>query len=143
MQPEDEDAILREVVIGKTVREVARARGLTVPEVNRVLDLAAARRFSGEGVRRALLRETERLEILTQQLWDQAVRDHDLHAAAVCIKASERLASLTGMNHPLGHIVTVSSTLEPVEQASSTQRMLEAIRLLRSEHEAKAGRRAA
>src|SRR5215469_8760098 len=87
MQPEDEDAILREVVIGKTVREVARARGLTVPEVNRVLDLAAARRFSGEGMRRALLRETERLEILTQQLWDQAVRDHDLHAA---VHQSER-----------------------------------------------------
>ena len=129
----EQDAIVGEVVAGKTVRDVARSRGMTVPEVNRVIDRAAAKAFSGEGMRRTLLIEAERLQVLKHQLWLRATGEEDLHAAVVYVKASERLASMLGTNHPIGHIITMTSTLEPTETATSTQRMLSAIRLLRGE----------
>src|SRR5215471_19271104 len=133
MSDDRDDEIVREIIAGKKASQIARERGMTVPEVNRVLDQAAAREFSASGLRRTMMLEAERLHHLKHQLWVRAMEEGDLHAAAVFIKASERLASMIGLNHPHGHIVTVTSTLEPVEHASSTQRMLEAIRLLRGE----------
>ena len=129
----DPEAIVRDCIQGKSPREVARTRGISVAEVKRMLDVAAARMSSPEGIRRTLLLEAERLGHLKQALWVRALRDQDLHAAAIFIKASERLATMLGLNHPHGHIVTVTTTLDAIEHTSSTQRMLEAIRVLRSE----------
>ena len=119
----DHDAILREAVTGRSVREIAKARGATVPDINRALDIEAERLFGAEGLRRAMLLEAERLGHLKQNLWRRAMTDGDLTAAAVYIKASERLASMIGMNHPHGHLVTISGTLAPIEHETGTERL--------------------
>jgi hypothetical protein len=134
---DEEAAILREATMGKPVREIAKARGMTVPEVNHVLDLEAERLFGAAGLRRAMLLETERLGLLKQSLWTRAMTDGDLQAAAVYVKASERLASMVGMNHPLGHLVTISGSLEPIEHETSTQQLRRVFDELLKEHPAK------
>ena len=129
----DPEVIIRECIQGKSPRDVARAHGIPVSEVNRLLDVAAARACSPEGLRRSMLLEVERLGHLKQALWVRALKDGDLHAAAIFIKASERLSTMLGLNHPHGHIVSLTTTVDAIEHTSSTQRMLEAIRVLRSE----------
>lgn len=106
--PDDQDhhAIVREAVTGRSVRDIAKARDMTVPEVNHVLDLEAERLFGAQGLRRAMLLEAERLGLLKQSLWTRAMQDGDLQAATVYVKAPERLASMVGMNHPHRHLVT-------------------------------------
>lgn len=125
--PDDPDEldqqILRDAVAGSSVRDIARNRGMSVPEVNSVLDLAAAQMFSGEGTRRAMLLEAERLSHLKQSLWTRALKDGDLHASAVYIKASERLSSMLGWNHPQGHVVQLTGHLEQIEHETSTQNL--------------------
>ena len=78
--------------------------------------------------------EAQRLDLLKQRVWVLAMRDGNLPAASVYVKASERLASLVGMNAPLGHVVNViGAAPEPEQTQSSTHRLLETIRLLRAE----------
>ena len=133
-QQDDDEAIVREAIVGKPLRQIARDRGLTVPEANRVIDLAAASYFSPEGLRRQMLLEARRLEELKQRVWVQAIKEGDLQAAAVYVKAAEQFATLIGMNSPLGHVVNVTGAVpEPEETRTSTQKMLEAIRLLKAE----------
>jgi hypothetical protein len=52
------DAILSERAHGQSVRAIARGRGLTVAEVERLLDEAAHRLLSGVELRRELAAET-------------------------------------------------------------------------------------
>ena len=124
--------IVRERISGKTTREIARDRRVTVPEINRILDLAAAGAFSAEGLKRTMLLEAEQLIHLKNQLWERAM-DGDNTASALYIKAAERLATMIGLNAPHGHVVMITSTMAPADTATSTQKMLAAIRLLRNE----------
>ena len=103
----DHDAILREAVTGRSVRNIAKARGMTMPELNRVLVLEAER------LRRPSM------------------------SAAVYVKCSERLASMVGMNHPHGHLVTISGSLVPIEHETSTEKLAEVIRQLKADGQAK------
>src|SRR5215469_5891390 len=112
----DPAAILREAVAGSSTRDIAKAHGVTVLEINKLLDLEAERLFGAPGMRRTMLVEAERLSLLKQSLWNRAMKDGDNTAAAIFIKASERLASMTGANMPAGHMVTISASLEPIEQ---------------------------
>ena len=111
MPDNDDAAILREAVTGRAVCDIARSRNMTVPEVHRILDLEAERLFSGEGTRRAMLLEAQRLDYLKQLLWTRAIQEGDLWASVVYLKASERLANMFGWNHPQGHVIQLTSSL--------------------------------
>ena len=65
------------------------------------------------------------------------VKPGDLTAAAVYIKCSEHLASMVGMNHPHGHLVTISGSLVPIEHETSTEKLAEVIRQLKADGQAK------
>jgi hypothetical protein len=131
----DREAILRGLVYGGgTVESIARARRLRVAEVARIVDKEAARRLSGEELRRGLYVETMRLEALLRRHFAAAMQG-DTISAALYVKTSERLSSMIGTNAPIGHAVHVINSSEPVEQVSSTRKLLEAIRRLRGEAE--------
>jgi hypothetical protein len=127
----DHEAILREAVLGRSTREIAKQHRITVAEVNEVLNIEAERMFSAEGLRREMYAEAQRLGQLKQQLFARAMEDGDLHAATVYITAFERLASMIGLNASAGHYVTISGSLEPAEPVSNTQKMLQVIRRLK------------
>lgn len=131
---DDAIAILREAVEGRSARQIAEARGLTTQEVNRVLDREAAEMLSGEGTRRMIAVESERLNQMKQKLWNRYMTDGDNASAALFIKASERHASMLGHNHPAGHVVQVIGHLShSTTGPTTTQSMLETVRALRGE----------
>lgn len=130
---EERDAIFRESVAGRHLREVGRAHNLTIPEVYRILDAVAEKMFSPAGLRRQAMLDIEKLNALKNKYWAQAMTEGDHNAAAVFIRAQERQATLMGLNYPNGHIVTVANSLAPVVEESSTHRLLAAIRLLKAE----------
>jgi hypothetical protein len=134
-QGEEDAAILQQATVGKTAREIARLRGLTMMEVNRSLDRSAAAMFSAEGTRRAMAAEVQRLEALKSMLFHRTMDQGDMVAGALYVKVSERMATMLGWNHPIGHVVSVTSNLEPEEHESSTMTLLRAIRRLRGEAE--------
>lgn len=125
------DAIIRDAMVGKKARHIARDRGVSMADVTSVINRAASEAFKGEALRRLSFLEIERLEALKQRLFARAYQD-DNTAMSLYLRASERLASLTGVNHPQGHIVTVTSSIQPVE-GTSTQLMIDAVRELRGE----------
>jgi len=129
----DPETIIFDRVYGKSVEAIARARRLSVAAVEAILDREAEKALGARELRRLLFVEARRIEALKQLLWNKAM-EGDNASAAIFAKLSERLATMVGLNAPVGHYVQISSTLEPaVEQGTSTQRMLEAIRRLRNE----------
>jgi hypothetical protein len=112
------DAILSDRAHGQSVRAIARARGLTVPEVERLLDEAASRLLSGVELRRELAAEAVRLSDLKQVFFGQG-RTGDVASGAVYAKLSERLATMLGMNAPLAHAVTLATAAAPIAQTST------------------------
>jgi len=136
----DSAAILRQAIEGKSAQEIATQRGLTLAEVNRALDVEAARMLGGEGTRRAIAAEAGRLDRLKQRLYETYMQTGDTNSASLYVKASERLASMLGWNHPAGHVVSVIGNLqEPQDNKTNTQRMLEAVRALKAEYPLKPG----
>ena len=128
----DGEAIILDRVNGKSVREIAADRGLTVAAVTTILDQEAERALSASELRRMLHLEACRLEAIKQVLFEKAMAGENAAASIYC-KLSERLSSMIGINAPQGHYVTISSAIESAEKPSNTFKMLEAIRRLRNE----------
>lgn len=125
MRDLDRDAIINEAIHGTALREIARSHALTLAEVRSVIDDEAAHAFSGEQLRREWWLEASRLRALGQRYFDRAMSDDDMNAAnaaAIYIKASERLSSLTGLNAPQSSAVTLINATPPAGQQSSTAR---------------------
>src|SRR5215831_18700024 len=107
-----------------SLAEIAAAQGMTVSEVREIIDQEAARCFAGEELRRTWLLEARRLRELGQKYYRKAMGDGEeaANSAVIFIKASERLATLTGMNAPIGHSVQIMHQVaEP--QMTSTDRI--------------------
>lgn len=129
----DHDAIIPAAVHGRALGEIARSHDLTLAEVRSIIDAEAARAFSGEELRRELLLEARRLRELGQRYFDRAMADDDMNAAnaaAIYIKASERLATLTGMNAPQNSAVTLINATPAAGQQTSTERLTAVINAL-------------
>jgi hypothetical protein len=132
MEDDDRTSILRDLVYGETRESIARTRGLSTSDI---LDEEAARQLGAEELRRGLCLEKLRLEALLRTHFARAM-EGDTVCAALYVKTSERLNSMLGTNAPIGHAVTlIHSAAEPVEQETSTRKMLRALRRLRGEPE--------
>lgn len=127
----DHDAIIHEAVHGRALRDIARSHDLTVAEVRKIIDQEAALAFSGEQLRREWLLEARRLRELGQKYFGRAMTDDDINCAAIFIKASERLATLTGMNAPIGHAVQLIHATAPPAAQTSTEQIRAAIDRIR------------
>jgi hypothetical protein len=117
---EDLDAIVDEAAKGQPLREIAKAHGMSIADVNHVLDAAAAHAFSGEQLRREWYLEAHRLRNVIRTHY---ARRDDVASAAICIKASERLCAMTGMNAPSNYSVQLAIANAPTLEQSSTERM--------------------
>ena len=121
----DHDAIIREASRGGSLRDIAKGHGLTVTEVRKIIDEEAAQAFNGEQLRREWLYEARRLRELGQRYYDKAMTDAEdaSSSAIIFLKASERLATLTGMNPVQGHAVQLIHSTAPLSQQTSTQQI--------------------
>src|SRR5215831_1406978 len=116
-----------------SLAEIAAAQGMTVSEVREIIDQEAARCFAGEELRRTWLLEARRLRELGQKYYDKAMSDAEnaANSAIIFIKASERLATLTGMNAPQGHSVTLIHEAARPERQTGTDKIRAAIDRIR------------
>lgn len=82
-----------------------------------IIDQEAAKAFKGDELRREWLLEARRLRELGQKYFARAMGEEgDVNAAVILIKASDRLATLTGMNVPIGHWLSIMQAA-PVQQS--------------------------
>src|SRR5215472_17234611 len=128
----DGEAIISDRVNGKSVRDIARERSLSVAAVEAILDQEAERALGAPELRRMLYLEVCRLEAIKSVLFEKAMAGENA-AAAIYVKLSERMASMIGINAPQGHYVQIGSTIEPVERPSNTVLMLQRIRELKAQ----------
>jgi len=121
----DADTIVSLVANGMPLRDAATAHDLTVAEARTMIDEEAARCFSGDELRRQWLLEAHRLRELGQKYFAKAMGDgaEAANSAVIFIKASERLATLTGMNAPIGHAVQVIHREAPPQPKTSTEKL--------------------
>jgi hypothetical protein len=120
LDDQEQDAIVHEAACGLPLREIARSRSMTVADVTQTLDEAAARMFSGVELRRALLLEVTRLREIERRHFE---RCDEVPSAAIYLKSSERLASLIGMNQPIGMSVQLIQAKQIEQQESSTENL--------------------
>jgi hypothetical protein len=122
LDDQEQDAIVHEAARGLPLREIARSRSMTVTDVTQALDEAAKRAFSGEEliIRRQLLLEVHRLREIERKHFE---RCDEVPSAAIYLKSSERLASLIGMNQPIGMSVQLIQAKQIEQQESSTQNL--------------------
>jgi hypothetical protein len=71
------------------------------------------------------LYETRRLRELGQRYYAKGMQDGEEAAssAIIFLKSSERLATLTGMNAPIGHAVQLIHSTAPPTHQTSTQKL--------------------
>ncbi|QRM23529.1 MULTISPECIES: helix-turn-helix transcriptional regulator [Burkholderia] len=87
---------------GATYRQIGLALGISGKSAYNLIQRAFAKlekqSATGSGPLRAL--EIERLDAMRNGLWDKATQG-DVNAVAACLKISERLAKLTGLDQPV------------------------------------------
>jgi len=119
----DEDAILKARIGGKSVRRIARENGCSEGAIDAILDRHAGSIMSDKYLRRAMLLELQRLDDYVETFHQKAI-EGDPVCGALCVKISERRATLLGLNAPLGLAVRIIHDTQPQEQQSSTDRVL-------------------
>jgi hypothetical protein len=131
----DANAIVQAVARGLAVRDVATASGVTEAEVRSLIDLQAANRFDGKHLRRELLFEVARLDALGAKYFARAMAgDGDINAGVLYVKISERKATLTGMNAPLGHAVQIIHQVARPRPQTTTEDVDALIDAIRAQH---------
>jgi hypothetical protein len=118
----DTEAIIAEAVHGCTPKEIAAAHGISINQVKQVLDESADAAFAADELRRKWFLEATRLSALGQKFYDKAMADGDVTAAAIAVKVSERLSTLTGINAPQSLSVAIHA-VPPGKTQTSTDKM--------------------
>jgi len=124
--------VLDALIGGLSLAGVADRFGISKSAVQAILKQETDRVYDGAEMRAEWMLTARRLRRMELAFDKKAVEQLDCAAAIVAIKASERRATLTGANAPIGHAVAVM-TQSAEEPTSSTEKMLEAIRRLRGE----------
>jgi hypothetical protein len=131
----DEDAVIREAVAGEPVRLIAQRQGCSQEAVKAVLDRRAAEMLTPAARARQLMLELNRLDHLAAVFHRHAVANQDAAAGTLVVKIAQRKSALLGLDQPAQLRVDLSAVPAQQDGKTNTQRMLEAIRALRSEAE--------
>src|SRR5262245_50509955 len=119
----DPDVIVLAAANGMSVTDIARSHGLTEIQVQTVITQEAARCMEGEHMRREWMLEARRLRALGMKYYELGMQG-DPTAAMVFLRASERLSTLSGLNHPIGYSVNLINSSPPVsDEGTSTDRI--------------------
>jgi hypothetical protein len=126
----DRDAIIADAVKGETNKAIARRHDCTIKDVYEVLDEHASEVLTPHNRARVLTIELQRLDELHRVFHRVAVEKQDPAAGTLCVKISERKASLLGLNAPVR--LDATQLTDQQLQKTSTQRIREVIGQLRA-----------
>jgi len=131
----DADGVISAAVAGLSHKAIARRFACSPAAVQAVLDQYAQEMLRPGNRATMLALEVSRLEQLQATFLKQAIEQLDATAGTLCVKISQRIAALCGLDQPAMIRLDITQAIEHQDE-TSTQRMLEAIRRLRSEPEA-------
>src|SRR6516165_1657940 len=94
------DAIIRERIIGKSVRAIAQDLGCSIAEVNKALDLFAVATINAKVRTHTLALELSRLDELQSVFYERA-KAGDVASGMLLTKIMERRSCLLGLNSPV------------------------------------------
>ena len=118
----NDDEVLKARVAGKSVRRIALDHGVSEDAIGAILDQRAGELMTEKSLRQALMLELQRLDDYVETFHPRAL-EGDPVCGALCVKISERRATLLGLNAPLGHAVQIIHKTEPQAQPTSTKRI--------------------
>ena len=118
----EDDIILKARVSGKSVAWIAREHGCSEEAIEAVLDRHVDVLMTDKALRQALMLELKRLDDYVETFHPKA-QEGDPVCGALCVKISERRATLLGLNAPLGHAVQIIHRTEPARALTSTQKI--------------------
>jgi hypothetical protein len=105
---------------------------MTEAAAKAIIDQKADDALSGAQLRRELLFEVMRLRSLGRKYYERAMAsDGETNSGLLFVKASERLATLLGMNAVQGHALTIIHEQAPERQLTSTDKIRAAIDRIR------------
>ena len=117
----DREAIIADAVNGETSMAIARRHGCTLKDVHEILDEHAAEVLTPHNRARVLSIELQRLDELHRIFHKHAVETQDPTSGALCVKISERKASLLGLNAPIR--LDATQLVDQQLQKSSTEKI--------------------
>jgi hypothetical protein len=119
----------RDLILHRPERALAEEFGMTLEEVQAILDEHPVEVDRDVYLRRALAQQLLLLDRIEVEFSKMAFEDHDTAAGALLVKAAERKATLLGLNPPLGHAVRVVQH-PPEHQPTSTDKIEAALNAL-------------
>ena len=126
----DHEAIIADAVKGETNKAIARRHGCSLKDVEEILDQRASEVLTPHNRARVLSIELQRLDELHRIFHKHAVETQDPASGALCVKISERKASLLGLNAPVR--LDATQLTDQQLQKISPQRIREVIDQLRA-----------
>lgn len=97
----------RDLILHRPERAIADEFGISIEEVQAILDDHPVERDRDTYLRRALAQQLLLLDRLEVTFGRMAFEERDTAAGALLVKIAERRATLLGMNPPIGHAVRV------------------------------------
>jgi hypothetical protein len=112
--------IIEARIAGKSVRAIAKARGTSVADINRVIDRFADVVITDKVRKHNLALELERLDELQETFYARALGG-DVQSAALVTKIIERRSVMLGLHVPQTSVLKIVDEAKPVE--TSTDRL--------------------
>ena len=119
----------RDLILHRPEYVLADEFGMTIAEVQQVLDEHPVERDRDQYLSRALAQQLLLLDRLEVTFGKMAFEDRDTAAGALLVKVAERKATLLGLNAPIGHAVRVVQHV-PEHRVTSTDRIEKALAAL-------------
>jgi hypothetical protein len=122
----DPSNLVHAIADGLTLAQAADRFGVSIDEVRAAQKEALEAFSNGEALRLEWMLESKRLAACGMRFYQIAMRDNDPQAATIFLKASERRATLTGANAPVGHSLSIMYKQAAEVQKTSTERIHDA-----------------
>jgi pyridoxal/pyridoxine/pyridoxamine kinase len=130
-----DDDIIQQRISGRSVRAIAKAAGIAVAEVNRVLDRFTVDTVSDQARRHTLALELARMDLMEQVYFSRAMNG-DVQSAQLVAKLTERRCVMLGLHAPQTAVLQIVQEAAPKE--TSTDRIEAALNAL-LEHRSNGG----
>ena len=127
----DHSDIVQAIADGLTIAKTAERFGVTIDEVRTAIKEAVKELSDGDALRQEWMLEDRRLKAIGLKFYNIAMQDDDPQSAIVFLKASERRATLNGLNAPQSYSVQLMNQSAPVEQMGSIDKIEAAINRMR------------
>jgi hypothetical protein len=123
----NDDEIINQRINGRRVHAIARASGITVAEVNRIIDLWADQAITDKVRKHTLTLKLARLDELQQTFYARAL-EGDVQCGALVTKIIERRSVMLGLQTPQTAVLQIVNKAAPKETSTDKiERALDAL----------------